>query len=243
MKPFLLPMTVLSGITRGVVMPEQQSVTGAVAEQRTKLDHGFRQFGETPDNVLDVVAQQATAWFNANSESHVPSLQLSEWIYDIVSGSVEPAIESLRNVGKRAISSLEEVATEMGRSDASSQEDYKLLLQDLPRFELEELPNPISVGHWKLWGEGVLRSHIRSNLRQSIGHHLKEELHLYGMALSHWSEQIVRKLEALVSSYADAYRVQLHRISGGATAAVDLELLEADLELLQRREVETNERI
>ena len=31
------------------------------------------------------------------------------------------------------------------------------------------------------------------------------------MALSQWSEQIVRKLELLVNSYADAYRMQIHR--------------------------------
>jgi len=57
------------------------------------------------------------------------------------------------------------------------------------------------------------------------------------------ASKIVRKLEALVNSYADAYRVQLHRISGGPQAAVDLEPPEADLELLQRRAVETNERV
>ena len=51
---------------------------------------------------------------------------------------------------------------------------------------------------------------------------LKDELHQYGMALSQWGEQVVRKLEALVNSYADAYRVQIHRISGGSGTAVNI---------------------
>ena len=59
------------------------------------------------------------------------------------------------------------------------------------------------------------------------------------MALSQWSEQVVRKVETLVNSYADAYRVQLHRMSGTSTKAANLEQLEADLELLQQWGTET----
>jgi hypothetical protein len=70
-------------------------------------------------------------------------------------------------------------------------------------------------------------------LHQSIGSHLIEELHLYGMALSQWGEQIVRKLELLVNSYADAYRMQIHRISGTSDTATDPGQLKIDLELLR----------
>jgi hypothetical protein len=74
---------------------------------------------------------------------------------------------------------------------------------------------------------------MKASLRDSIGSHLKDELHLYGMALSQWSEQIVRKLELLVNSYADAYRMQIQRIRGTSDLAVNPDLLEADLELLR----------
>jgi len=62
---------------------------------------------------------------------------------------------------------------------------------------------------------------------------LKKELHLYGLAMSQWSEQIVRKLETLVNSYADTYRVQIHRISGTSDAAVNVGQLQSDLGLLR----------
>jgi hypothetical protein len=61
---------------------------------------------------------------------------------------------------------------------------------------------------------------------------IKQELHIYGMALSGWSEQVVRKLEALVNSYADSYRVQLQRANGLNDESVDLEQIESDLDLL-----------
>jgi hypothetical protein len=60
-----------------------------------------------------------------------------------------------------------------------------------------------------VWGHTILRSRIKASLRQSIGALLKEDLHLYGMALSQWSGQIVRKLELLINSYADAYPDQI----------------------------------
>jgi hypothetical protein len=73
---------------------------------------------------------------------------------------------------------------------------------------------------------------VRTHLRESIGTDINQELHLYGMALSRWSEQVVRKLEALVNSYADGYRVQLQRMTGLHGKNTDLEQIEADLDLL-----------
>jgi hypothetical protein len=53
------------------------------------------------------------------------------------------------------------------------------------------------------------------------------------MALSQWSGQIVRKLETLVNSYADAYRMQIHRINGTSDAIANPDQLQADLELVK----------
>ncbi len=214
-------------------------LTGEVGEQRTALDHAFRTFGETPDAVLEAVAQEAVAWARTSSESQISSLRLSEWIHDVTTRSIQPPIDRLCSVGQRAIGSLQKIAKEMGRSDAPSEDDFELLFRDLPRFELTTLPDAISVSHWKFWGEGVLRSRIRANLRGSISPHLKQELHHYGMALSGWSEQTVRKLEALVNSYGDAYRVQLHRMSGLSSKDVNLGQMESDLELLLRWNVDS----
>jgi GTP-binding protein EngB required for normal cell division len=208
-------------------------ISGEVGEQRTVLDHAFRTFGETPDKVLDLVAQGAVNWIRATASTQISSLQLSELIHEVINTSIQSPINRLHNVGKRAVESLQKIAKEMGRTDTPSQKDFDLLLRDLPRFELAALPEAVGLSRWNMWGEGVLRSRIRASLRESIGAHLRQEIHLYGMALSQWSDQIVRKLEALVNSYADAYRVQLHRMSGVSSRAVDLDQLEADLQLLR----------
>jgi len=214
-------------------------VTGEVGEQRTTLDHAFRRFAETPEAVLDAVVQEAVNWIRATSNTQISSLQLSEWIHDVTDRSIQQPIGRLKAVGQHAIAALQKIAKEMGRSDAPSQQDFDLLLRDLPRFELANLPETIGLNRWNLWGEGVLRSRIRASLRESIGTHLREELHLYGMALSQWSEQVVRKLEALVNSYADAYRAQLHRASGVSSKVADTHQMETDLKLLLGWKAET----
>ena len=207
-------------------------VTGEVGEQRTFLDHAFRTFGETPDAVVEAVTQEAVASVRNASMNQISSLQLSEWIHNVITRSIQTPIDHFRDVGQRAIESLQTIAEEMGRSDAPSQEDFAVLLRDLPRFELAVLPTPISITRWKFWGESVLRSRIRGHLRESIAVHIKQELHLYGMALSGWSEQVVRKLEVLVNSYAEAYRVQLQRMAGIDDKSIDLEQIGTDLDLL-----------
>jgi hypothetical protein len=109
------------------------------------------------------------------------------------------------------------------------------ILRDLPRFELAALPDSISVGSWKFCGRSILRARIAASLRGGVGPQLEQALYLYGMALSRWSEQIVRKLELLVNSYADAYRMQIQRAAGTVDAVGNPAQLQADVEVLRNR--------
>lgn len=208
-------------------------VTGEVGEQRTALDHAFRTIGETPDAVLETAANQAISFVRSTSQNHLPALQLSEWIHKAINGSIQPPMENFRAVGKLAIGRLQQIAKEMGRSDVPSQDDFEAILRDMPRFEMPTLPKSFDAGPWKFWGQKILHSRIKTRLRLSIGSHLKDELHLYGMALSQWSDQIVRKLELLINSYADAYRMQIQRVHGTSGSAANPAQLEADLKLLR----------
>jgi hypothetical protein len=72
-----------------------------------------------------------------------------------------------------------------------------------------------------------------ASLRERFGAQLDQALYLNGIALSQWSEQTVRKLELLVNSYADAYRLQIQRIAGTADLPANRAQLEADVEVLR----------
>jgi GTP-binding protein EngB required for normal cell division len=208
-------------------------VTGAVGEQYTVLSRGFREFGEKPEIVLDLVADQAVLWTHTGAANRISSLELSECIHNVVGQLVQRPIEQLRTTGHHAIDSLQQIANELGKTEAPSHGEFEILLRDMPRFELATLPAEVTIGRRKILGDRIVRSRIRSSLQESIGSLLKKELRLYGLALSQWSEQIARKLEALVNSYADAYRVQIHRIGGTSDAVVDVGQLQSDLDLLR----------
>lgn len=205
---------------------------GEVSEQPTALREAFQAIGEAPDRVLEAVSQRAVDWVRIHPGSTLASLQLSEWLHDAVAKSVDVPIGALRQAGEGAIESLQSMAREMGRSDAPSQREFDLLLRDLPRFEMAALPASIQPGRWKLLGEGVMRSRARNSLRDSIGEQLRQEMRLYGSALARWGDEVVRKLEALLNSYVDTYRAQLHRAAEGSDRDADLSQLKADVELL-----------
>jgi GTP-binding protein EngB required for normal cell division len=207
-------------------------VTGEVGELSASLDQTFRELGEKATMVLDGVTDHAIGWLRGSSENHLPALKLSEWIHDVVWSSAQPPIERLRSAGGRAMERLQKIAEEMGRMDAPSHKDLDLLIRDMPRFELAVIPQSISLSHWKFLGESIMRSRIKASLNESVGALLKNELHLYGLALSQWSRQVVRKLEAIVNSYADSYRVQIHRLSGTSEKVVNVASIEEDLALL-----------
>jgi GTP-binding protein EngB required for normal cell division len=208
-------------------------VTGEIGEQRTVLSRAFFELAETPERVLNETADSALRWMQANSNARVTPLQLSEWLHDAVWKSVQRPIEDVRSVSQRAIFTLQTVAQEMGRIDVPAPEEVESLLRDMPRFELASLPEPINMSHWMFLGTGFVRSRIRKALWESMGPLVKQELHLYGDALSRWSNQFVSKIVLLVSSYADAYRVQLQRISGTSDGAIDAPQLKQDLALLR----------
>ena len=208
-------------------------VTGEVGEQRTVLSHAFFRLAETPETVLSDAADSALTWMRANSKTGVTSVQLSEWLLEGVWKAVERHIESVRSVSQRAIYTLQTVAQEMGRSDMPAPDELESFLRDMPRFELASLPEDINMSHWMFLGNRFVRSRIRSELQQRIGAVVKQALHLYGNALSQWSNQFVSKIVLLVSSYSDAYRVQLQRIAGTSNDTLDLPQLEQDLALLR----------
>jgi GTP-binding protein EngB required for normal cell division len=213
-------------------------VTGEIGEQQTMLPRAFLKLGETPEAVLSTVEDNAIAWMETHSTACVPSLQLSEWLHEAVRESVERPIESVRSVSRRAVDTLQTVAKEMRRSDMPIQDEVESLLRDMPRFELATVPGDVNVGHWKFLGDRVFRSKIRNSLQRNVGQLLKQALYDYGNVLSQWSRQFMNKMEILLNSYADAYRVQLHRITKSSKETVDTPQLARDLDLLRKWHVD-----
>jgi len=207
-------------------------VTGEIGEQSTRLNQAFLEFGETPEAILREVSDKAVSSLRSNQEGRITAMQLSEWVHDAVQTYVDQKVEDIRRTVLRAVETLRYVATAMGRTDVPSDDEIASLLRDMPRFEMATLPADVNLTLSKWFGEGVVRSVIRTSLRQSIGTLFREELHLYGRALSQWSEQVIKRAQLFVSSYADGYRVQIHRMTGLSKGGADTAQIRTDLMFL-----------
>ena len=216
-------------------MPDLESVlrvvAGEVGEQHTLLDQEFRKPGGMPDIVLGAVATRAIEWIGSSSENQVSSLQLSEWIHGLSVGWFNPRWKVCANraaggrsaAGRRRENGPQRCSIPGGFRDHSAG-DAALRISGDPRFHqrrLLEVPGRVSFAT-----DG-------SQSGERIGAQLEQALYRYAIALSQWSEQTVRKLEALVNSYADAYRLQIQGIAGTTDLPANRAQLEADVEVLR----------
>jgi GTP-binding protein EngB required for normal cell division len=208
-------------------------VTGEMGELRTTLDQVWLEFGESPDRLIDQLAERAIHANHSGETEPVSGMQLSEWLHEIVQEFLAERLAQLRNALNRAVSTLQEVAQELGSSETPSDEELDSLLRDAPRFEFATIPDDIHAGRRKWLGESVVRSAIRSRLRETIAPALRKDLHLYGLSLRGWSEQVLKRMGAFLNSYADAYRIQIQRISGHAQSSTEDPAMEQDLDRLR----------
>lgn len=209
-------------------------VSGEIGEQRAFLDRAFLELGERPDVVLEELAEMVVTRISSGGNHAISAFELSEWTHNAVQERVNRALTHSRDVVHKTIDILQQIAKQMGSSEAPSQEDAEMLMRDAPRFEIDVIPGKISLAQWKWLGKWAVRSLARSSIRENLGPSLKQELHQYGRALCQWGEQMTRKVQMLTNSYADAYRAQVNRISGISPEAIASPEMEHDLALLLR---------
>lgn len=209
-----------------------RSIAGAIGEQGTVLDRAFLELTERPEEIIGEVSESAVVRIYAGTAHSIGPIEIAEWTYNAVQRRVDETLGQTRNAFDSAIASLRKVAHEMERSDMPDEDDTGMLLRDAPRLEIDVIHHSVESGRWRWLGRPLVRLLVRNELHTHLGPALREELHRYGRALGVWSEQMTRKMQALVNSYADAYRAQLNRMQGAAGDRMPSEEMEDDLALL-----------
>ena len=207
-------------------------ISGEIGEQRSHLDRAFLELGERPEVILSELAEMAVARICSGKESRIDSSALREWTNDAIQRQVDRALSRTRSAISEALDGLREIASEIARSDMPTQEEVHVLLRNAPRFDLPFVPDPVGARYWRWTGRRASGALARQSLRRALGESFKDELHRYGRALSQWGEHTARRIQTLVSSYADAYRAQLNRMRGPSDEGAASPELERDLSLL-----------
>jgi GTP-binding protein EngB required for normal cell division len=219
---------------------ELRHITGEIGEQRTRLDQAFFEVGECPEVILSELAEMAAARICSGASRCIEPSTLMEWTSDLVQQQVDRALAGTRGALRDAIDGLRDVANEIARSDTPSQEEAERFLRAAPRFEMASLPQSIGAKYWRWFGRRAVVALAKRSLAEELGDSFGAELHRYGLALRHWSDHAARGIEALVNSYADAYRAQFNRARGQSAGLENSPGLEADLWRLKNWNAETN---
>jgi GTPase Era involved in 16S rRNA processing len=215
-------------------------ISGEVGEQRTRLDRAFLELGERPDAIFSELAEMAVVRICSGASKRIDSSELLEWTSDLIQKRVDRTLAGTRNVLRSAVEGLREVAWKIAKSDMPSQEEVEILLRDAPRFETTFVPDSVGAAYWGWLGSRVPLALAKRSLTDVFGDSFNDDLHRYGLALRQWSEYAARRMDAFVSSYADAYRAQLNRLRESPTGETASPELENDLILLQKLNAETN---
>lgn len=211
-----------------------RDITGKVGQLTASLDKQVTTLSQSGHSVVSKVANEAVSVLRQTKQSRLSAIDISEMMHAAVGNQVDPLAMAAREVGRDALARLQEVANALGRPDVPDDKELDSLLRDMPRFEIAALPADIDVGLWGSLGTSILQFQVQKKLRHSIYPLLKQELETYGHALWQWMRQFSRRLELLISSYADGYRAQIQELSGQSSEESDLSKMKQDLELLSQ---------
>ena len=166
-------------------------LTGEVGEQGTALDRTFRELGETPAAVLDLVAEQAVLWARSRICKPHPFFATCRMGPRRCLEACPTPYRTAAERRNRAIESLQRIAREMSKDGCPGKGGLRHSAARYATIRTGCAPSDaINVSHWKFLGEAVVRSGIKTSLRESVGPLLKDELYHYGMALAQWGEQL-----------------------------------------------------
>lgn len=234
--------TILNRQSRGAPEPavdpaalesQLRVATGEMGELGRNLSRAFLELGESSKAVMDSVVERGVGWYELHPGDAIAGRLLDEWIRDAVGERLNSQIGHVREVVERTVLSLQGVAEGLSNDEIPSAEELESGLRDLPRFELAELPGGVGAGGWRWLGRRAVRSALHRGLQENAGSMLQEALRRYGYALREWSDRAIARMDAVVRSYADTYRAQIHRMTGMEEQSKDRGQVQRDLESLR----------
>lgn len=209
-----------------------RDITGKVGQLTASLDKQVATLNQAGRSVVATLAQEAAGVLRQTKQGRLSSADLSGMLHSAVGDLVGPLAMAAREVGREALAQLQTVARALARPDLPDEKDLDSLLRDMPRFEIATPPADIDLGLWGSMGGSLLQFQLQKKLQHTLYPVLQQQLDMYGLSLSRWIRQFSRRLELLISSYADGYRAQIQELSGQSSEDSDPGKMKQDLELL-----------
>jgi GTP-binding protein EngB required for normal cell division len=160
-----------------------------------------------------------------------PDESLGDTLSKIAAGKAAVTLGTLDSLAKDLSRALRLASEALESPDPSADDDLSGLLKEMPRMDVGKLDSnfhPKSLFPWR-W---MARRQIEHRLRDHAGAEAEEAFSTYGRMLEAWTRRMLADLQRHFETRADALRAHLRGLSAPASASVDREVLQRDLDLL-----------
>jgi GTP-binding protein EngB required for normal cell division len=140
---------------------------------------------------------------------------------------------SLQSASQTAVSALARAAEALGMENGPDGQELGGVLKDMPRLDLGSLGVEVQEARLAaLLGSRFARWSAERQVRERAGPQIQEAVRIYARVLQAWARRTFEELQARFDSYADGYRAQISRLTGGGDTAVDEQAVRSDLAAL-----------
>jgi GTP-binding protein EngB required for normal cell division len=203
-----------------------------IREQWYRQTLEVREYG--PQFLHEAAERIVATWRETESSAPVTWKSLHDLATVLVAEKASALRQSLEALANDLSIATKEVSNLLDEDSSLATEELGSIVKEMPRIDLGEgdlqiaKPWTVAVSPW--W---AVRS-VEARLRADAGERVKESFANYGSLLDAWCRRITAQLQLRFSSYADAQRANLARLSGSADAAGDVASIRAALDELEQ---------
>jgi len=198
---------------------ELRLAAGRIAEARTACVEA-----------TDVLRDSAGDLIRAAGASLGSGHGISAAIENAAAGQSAGIASSLQSAAQTGVSALARASEALGMESGADGQELKDVLKDMPRLDLGILVVEVKRGRltaafgrrFEVWA-------LERQVRARAGEQIQEAMRIYARVLQAWVRRAFGELQARFDSYADGYRAQISRLSGGGGVAVDEQAVRSDL--------------
>ncbi|MGA9778310.1 MAG: dynamin family protein [Limisphaerales bacterium] len=184
------------------------------------------------EQVIEVLADDVAAvWSKANGKSKTAAEIVSDSLSQIVSSQGAKCVAALAQVREQLAQTLQSAH----RASRVTREPPEALPEasGLPLIDVSPVSRRITLKKPMLlpiFGQAVLRSYVRQQLKQQLGDAFSEFLGLAGKQWEQWYRRALAELQRTFAASAGIYQAQLQQLSGTASGESELQ---KDLDVLK----------
>jgi len=185
------------------------------------------------EQVIEVLSEDiATAWSKTGENSETAAEMVSGSLSQMVSSQGAKCVATLAQVREQLAQTLQTAH----RASRVSGEPPEALPEagELPLLDVSPVSRRITLKKPMLlpiFGQAVLRSYVRQQLKQQLGDTLSEFLGLAGRQWEQWHRRELAELQEAFAASAGIYQAQFQQLSGATSGETEFQ---KDLDILKR---------